>query len=214
MFMRKTETGDYYFKIVYWGCVSGGKTTAVDTLFAQTLADPGGIVTPMGDLTKIATPTGATNYFDRGIVKSNANEKLFYHLYTVAGQTRFQPLRNKVIFGADAVVLVVDAQRDKLELNKESLNELKNLVDLPLVEKIPLFIMLNKQDLPNLITKEEWIDILEEQGLYYPKNHPLHAKNPLIFETVALSEIPSNITESFGKFIENFEKSFKNLGYH
>ena len=212
--MRKTETGDIYYKIVYWGMSGSGKTTAVDTLFQLALKDPDANVIPMGDLTKISTPTGATNYFDRGILKSKVNEKLFYHLYTVAGQTRFQPLRNKVLFGADAIVLVVDGQRDKLEANKDSLTELKNLVDLPLVQKIPLFVMLNKQDLPNLISKQEWIDVLGELGVYFPKNHALSSKNPPIFETVALADIQQNIYESFNKFIENFEKSFKNLGFH
>ncbi|MHA1520882.1 MAG: ADP-ribosylation factor-like protein [Promethearchaeota archaeon] len=211
--MRKTETGDIYYKIVYWGASSSGKTTAVDTLFKLVLEDPNAVVTPMGDLTKISTPTGATNYFDRGILKSNTNEKLYYHLYTVAGQTRFQPLRNKVLFGADAIVLVVDSQKDKLEANKDSLIELQNFVDLPLVQKIPLFIMLNKRDLPNIISQQEWIDIMEELGVYFPKKHPLHEKNSPIFETVALSEIQQNIYESFNNFIGNFEKSFKNLGF-
>lgn len=209
--MRKTETGDVYYKIVYWGCYSGGKTTAVDTLFKIIQVKSNPIVTPVGDLTKIATPSGATHYFDRGIVKSIAHDNLFYHLYTVAGQKRFQPLRNKVFFGADAIVFVIDGQYEKLDANRESLRELQEIAELPLVEKIPMLVMINKQDLSPLISKEEVMDMLEENGLYFPNGHTMGHKNPPIFETVALRDKENNIYESFCKCIEPFEQKFQYL---
>jgi len=203
--VRKTETGDKYYKIVYWGCFASGKTTAVDTLFKILQEKTDSKVLPVGELTKIATPSGATNYFDRGILKSVNQEQQFYHLYTVAGQKRFLPLRSKVFFGADAVVLVVDGQRDKLSANEGSMEELNDIAELPLVEKIPLIVMINKQDLDEIVSKEEIIGLLKKYNLYFPDNHPNAEKNPEIFETIALYEKKQNIYESFVEIIESFE---------
>lgn len=207
--MRKTETGDRYYKIVYWGCFASGKTTAVDTLFKilqEKPENPDAIVKTEGELTKIATPSGATNYFDRGILRSIKHEKQYYHLYTVAGQKRFLPLRSKVFFGADAVMLVIDGQRDKLEANIGSIEELIDVAELPLVEKIPMVVMINKQDLEPVISKEEIIEALKKYNLYFPENHPNAEKNPIIFKTIALYEQHKDIYESFLKIIEKYEK--------
>ncbi|WP_457558156.1 ADP-ribosylation factor-like protein [Candidatus Harpocratesius sp.] len=203
--MRKTETGDKYLKIVYWGCYASGKTTAVDTLFKIIQERPDSLISPEGELTKIATPSGATNYFDRGIVKSVKQNQLFYHIYTVAGQKRFLPLRTKVFFGADAVILVLDGQKDKMNANEDSIAELTEISELPLVEKIPLVVMINKQDLKNVVSKEEVITLLTKYNLYFPENHINASKNPQIFETIALYGQYENIYESFIKIIEKYE---------
>jgi len=96
--VRYTNDGKVYIKILYWGMAGSGKTTILETLYKLTTENEKDIE-PFGDLTKIAKTSGATLYFDRCIFQSTKQKNrgtVFYHLYTVAGQKRFSPLRKKV----------------------------------------------------------------------------------------------------------------------
>ena len=84
-------------------------------------------IEPVEDLKKIEKASGATLYFDRGLFQSTKQKKIFYRVFTVAGQTSFLPLRSKIFQGTDAVILVVDSQTKFLEDNVQSLLELKNV---------------------------------------------------------------------------------------
>ena len=136
-------------KIVYYGPGLCGKTTNLQYIHGKI---PSG---SKGDLLSIATETERTLFFDflpldLGKVQGFT---VRFHLYTVPGQVLYERTRIAVLNGADGVVFVADAQRERLQDNLTSLKELaenisqsgKRFLDFPLVMQY------NKMDLPNAL---------------------------------------------------------------
>ena len=196
--VRFTADHKVYIKILYWGMGGGGKTTVVDTLYRLTKEQKKDIE-PTGNLTKIAMASGSTLYFDRGIFQSTKQRKVFYHVYTVAGQSRFSPLRKKIFKGTDGVILVVDSQTHFFEDNIESLKELKNVTADKLIKEIPLILMLNKQDLTEVIGEEDFKQILKDEKLWFEPDDKLYIWNPIIYKTCALYDLRKDIYRSFSE---------------
>jgi GTPase SAR1 family protein len=176
----------------------GGKTTILETLYNLTKEKKKDIV-PIGNLIKIGSASGATLYFDRGLFQSINQKKIFYRVFAVAGQKSFSPLRKKIFEGSDGVIFVIDSQVKFLEDNIESLKELKKVSEDNLIKEYPLIIMLNKQDLDDVIGKEDFKQILKEEGLWYETQDKLSVWNPLIYETCALYNKQDNIYRSFSE---------------
>lgn len=175
-----------------------GKTTIVDTLYRLTKEDDKDIK-PTGELTKISMESGSTLYFDRGIFQSTKQRKVFYHVYTVAGQSRFSPLRKKIFKGTDGVIFTIDSQTHFFEDNIESLKELKNVTRGKLIKEIPLIVMLNKQDLTEVIGEEDVKQVLKDEKLWYEPNNELYIWNPILYKTCALWDKKRNIYRSFNE---------------
>ena len=194
--VRIEEDGRIHIKVLYWGMAGSGKTTIVDTLHRLTKEQKLDM-TPKGELKKIDMANGSTLYFDRGIFQSTKTPKIFYHIYTVAGQTQFSPLRKTVFEGTDGVLFVVDSQTFLFEDNIESLKELKKVAQGDLIKEIPMVVMLNKKDLDETIGAGEFEHILKEEGLWYSPPNKLSLWNPIIFETCALYNLKRDIYRSF-----------------
>ena len=194
--VKVTNENKIYIKILYWGRTGSGKTTILNTLYKLT-RDEKKEIAPIGELTKIDRASGATLYFDRGIFQSREQKRVFYHIYTVAGQRPFSVLRKKLFDGTDGLIFVIDSQTQLFEDNIESLKELKGIAGNKLINKIPMIFMLNKQDLEDVISEEDLIPILKEENLWYEPDHPLSSWNPLIYETCALYDMKKNIFRSF-----------------
>lgn len=192
--------GNLYLKIVYYGMGGSGKTTILETLY-QLTKDGKREIIPVSDLQKIDRTSGATLYFDRGIFQSARKKKIYYRVYTVAGQKSFSTLRTKVFnkldAETDAVIFVVDSQIKFFEDNIEFLLELKNLTNNRLIKEIPFIIMLNKQDLIEVIDDKDFIQILKQENLLYDPKHELYIWNPLIYKTCALIDQEKDIYRSF-----------------
>jgi mutual gliding-motility protein MglA len=147
--------GKLYFKIVYWGPSLGGKTTAVKWLFKKEgMAE--------GKMQSIVDPTGRTLFFDR-MVAGIANVKL--QVYTVAGQRRHKFQRKTVLNGVDGIVFVWDAQIEQWNENVWSMEELIEHLGAELGKKIPMIVMVNKMDLPNIIKRTQVFDFLKSKNL-------------------------------------------------
>jgi len=196
--VRFTSDHNVYIKILYWGMGGSGKTTLVDTLYRLTKETKKDIE-PTGNLTKISMASGSTLYFDRGIFQSTKSRKVFYHVYTVAGQSRFHPLRKKIFKGTDGVIFVVDSQTHFFEDNLESLKELKNVTRGKLITEIPLIIMLNKQDLTEVIGEDDFLQILKEEKLWYEPDNKLYIWNPMIYKSCALYDKQRDVYRSFSE---------------
>jgi signal recognition particle receptor subunit beta len=221
--VRFSADHNIYIKILYWGMGGSGKTTIVDTLYRITKEQKKDIA-PVGNLTKLSMASGSTLYFDRGRFQSTKQNKVFYHVYTVAGQSRFSPLRKRIFKGTDGVIFVVDSQTHFFEDNIESLKELKKVttfIDEPessteetvpeslnhlsktpeckLIKEIPLVIMLNKQDLSEVIGVEDVKQVLKEEKLWYEPDHELYSWNPIIYKTCALYDKHKDIYRSFSE---------------
>lgn len=198
--MVQYKDGNIYLKIVYYGMAGSGKTTILETLYKLTKDGKRDII-PVSDLQKIDRTSGATLYFDRGIFQSTKKRKVYYRVYTVAGQKGFFSLRIKVFdkldAETDAVIFVVDSQTKYFEDNIEFLLELKNITKNRLIKEIPFIIMLNKQDLKEIINDKDFIQILKQEKLWYEPKHDLYIWNPLIYKTCALFEQEKDIFRSF-----------------
>jgi len=190
------KDGSVYIKIVYWGMAGSGKTTILETLYKITKEKNKDIV-PVEDLRKIEKASGATLYFDSGLFQSTKQKKIYYRVFTVAGQTSFSPLRSKIFEGTDAVIFVVESQTRFFEDNVESLMELKNVAKGGLIKELPLIVMLNKQDLDEVINEEDFKIILKEEKLWYDNKDKLSLWNPIIYKTCALYDKEKDIYRSF-----------------
>jgi len=168
----------------------------VDTLYHLTETQKLDVV-PTGNLVKIAMASGSTLYFDRGVFQSAKKSSIFFHVYTVAGQARFSPLRKKIFMGTDGIVFVMDGQRDRWEDNVESLKELKSVAGDDLITKIPLIVMLNKVDLENVLTVNQVEELLTQEGLMYPPDHELNMWNPLVYPSIAIMPAAQNVYRAF-----------------
>jgi signal recognition particle receptor subunit beta len=151
-------TGEINYKIVYYGCALGGKTTSLQYVYRK--------VNPQvkGKLVSIATEEERTLYFDflpldlgkvRGL-------KTRFHLYTVPGQRQYNASRKLVIQGVDGIVFVVDSQLNRLDDNVEAyLNMWDNLQD---QEDNPLdlgmVMQYNKRDLSDIFATSDLDELL------------------------------------------------------
>lgn len=137
-------------KVVYYGPALGGKTTCLQ--YIHRVMDP----QRRTKLYALNTASDRTLFFDLlgldlGRVRGY---QLLVQLYTVPGQVHYNATRRAVLAGADGLVFVADAQRSELAANRESLADMaENLRANGLdPDGIPLVVMYNKQDLPDLLT--------------------------------------------------------------
>ncbi len=194
--MVKIDGDKIYIKILYFGMYASGKTTILDTLYKLTKEENKNIV-PTENLTKIESSSGATLLYDKGLFQSKKQNKVYYLIYTVAGQKSYSKLRKRVYEQTDGILFVVDSQQKCIEDNIEFLKELKTIAYDKLIKEIPLVVMLNKQDLSLTIKAEDFKKVLKEEKLWYNSNHDLSIWNPKIFHTCALYDKQMNIYESF-----------------
>jgi len=140
-------------KVVYYGPGLCGKTTNIHYIHTKLNPDS------RGKLLSLATQTDRTLFFDflpveLGDIKGF---KTRFHLYTVPGQVFYNATRKMVLKGVDGIVFVADSQRDMLDANLESFQNLKeNLEEYNLsLDTIPYVIQYNKRDLPGVMSPEE-----------------------------------------------------------
>jgi signal recognition particle receptor subunit beta len=154
MALINVASREIHGKIVYYGPGLCGKTTNLQYIHGKIPA------ATKGDLLSIATETERTLFFDflpldLGKVHGFT---IRFHLYTVPGQVLYERTRIAVLNGADGVVFVADAQRDRLQDNLQSLKELaqnvtgqgKRFLDYPLVMQY------NKMDLRTRCRRRCW----------------------------------------------------------
>src|SRR5580704_15750190 len=150
--------GEVEFKIVYYGCALGGKTSSIGYVHERVDAQD------RGNLVLLPTQNDRTLFFDflpitGGSVKGF---KVRFKLWTVPGQVMYNATRQLVLRGVDGVVFVVDSQWDRMEANIESLRNLEeNLAAMELsLEKMSFAFFYNKRDLPEeSIAPVEAIDL-------------------------------------------------------
>jgi len=112
-----------------------------------------------GELMSLATKDDRTLFFDflpieLGDVKGF---KTRFHVYTVPGQVYYALTRRAVLTGVDGIVFVADSQKNKLQENVESLNDLND--NLKYYKKditsVPFIIQYNKRDLDGILSVAE-----------------------------------------------------------
>lgn len=153
MVLFNYATRELTAKIVYYGPGLCGKTTNLEYIH-KSLPDK-----TRGKMLSLATQTDRTLFFDflpidLGSVKGM---KTRVQLYTVPGQVFYDATRKLVLKGADGVVFVVDSQKEMIESNLESWENLKqNLKENSLdINTIPVVLQFNKRDLPNVMSTKD-----------------------------------------------------------
>jgi GTPase SAR1 family protein len=138
--------GEVEFKIVYYGCALGGKTTSLGYIHERVDSND------RGNLVLLPTQNDRTLFFDflpidGGVVKGF---KVRFKLWTVPGQVMYNATRQLVLRGVDGIVFIADSQWDRMEANIESVRNLEqNIGELDLTfNKIPWTLFFNKRDLP------------------------------------------------------------------
>jgi signal recognition particle receptor subunit beta len=149
-------------KIVYYGSGLSGKTTNIEYIYSN--IDPAN----KGRLFSVNTSTERTLFFDFlpvNIGKIKGMD-LRVHLYSVAGQVFYDASRRLILKGCDGIIFVVDSQKERMDANIESFNNLKKnlLLNSIVMEKVPLVIQYNKTDLENAMPVEEMSRLFNPDG--------------------------------------------------
>ena len=140
-------------KLVYHGIGAGGKTTSLQAVHE--------IMCPSNEvkLVSINTEEEATRLFDFLPINLGTVEgfQIIIQGFTVPGQPKYKRMRKYVLQGADAIVLVVDSQRSRLEENIEAMESLIENLRLNGLdpETIPIVVQYNKRDLDDIMSEEE-----------------------------------------------------------
>lgn len=144
--------GEINAKIVYYGPGLSGKTTNLEFIYSKLPRDS------KGKMVSMKTRTDRTLFFD--FLPIDIGEingmKVRFLLYTVPGQVYYNATRKLVLKGVDAVVFVADSSPDRMQDNRESLQNLEdNLNDLGLtLKELPWVLQYNKRDLPNCLDRQ------------------------------------------------------------
>jgi signal recognition particle receptor subunit beta len=167
-------TKEINFKIVYYGPGLCGKTTNLQYIYDQTEPER------KGKMISLATETERTLFFDFMPLKLGEIKgfKVRLHLYTVPGQIFYDASRKLILKGADGVVFVADSQKDRMDANLDSLeNLIDNLKENNLdYETIPIVMQWNKRDLPDV----ESVEVMDKL---------LNTRKVEAFEAVAIKGI-------------------------
>ena len=159
-------------KIVYYGPALSGKTTCLRHIYQK--GDFGG----KGKLITLDTDGDRTLFFDFLPLELGklGGYTIKIQLYTVPGQVAYDTTRKLVLQGADAVVFVCDSQREMVQQNQESFNNLKQNLRLNNIafHEIPLVLHYNKRDLRDILSIDDM-------------NRLLNTDNRPFFPTIATS---------------------------
>lgn len=138
-------TREVLLKLVYYGPGLGGKTTSLQSIHAAVPPET------RGNIVSLATPVDRTLYFDFMPLRVTPvrGHPVRLQLFTVPGQVYFNATRKLLLTGADGVVFVADSQRDRLDANVESLENLEaNLAEQGRdLAHVPHVLQWNKRDL-------------------------------------------------------------------
>ena len=139
-------------KIVYYGPAFSGKTTNLQYIYGKTHPDA------KGKMVTLTTETERTLYFDflplsLGTIRGF---NIRFHLYTVPGQAYFDDSRKLILKGVDGIVFVADSQKQRLEEDVKSFENLKENMNIQgyQLESIPFVLQYNKRDDPDALALE------------------------------------------------------------
>jgi len=158
--------GEITVKLVYYGAGLSGKTTNVEYLYKSIDSDR------KGKMVSLKTDTDRTLFFDFlpldiGKVQGMT---LRVQMFSVPGQVFYDASRRLILKGVDGVVFVVDGQKERMDANIESFENLKRnlLLNSVLIDNIPVVIQYNKMDLRNA----EKLSVMQEifnKDKYFPE---------------------------------------------
>ena len=131
-------------RIVYWGIEGSGKSANVELIYAKLRPDH------RGEFRKVPTRLDRTVTYDSLPIEIGQIGGVQTRILIVAvpGAAEHAPTRKQLLDEVDGVVFVVDTQRDRIDENISSLEELRGALASygRNLEEIPLVIQYNKRD--------------------------------------------------------------------
>jgi signal recognition particle receptor subunit beta len=196
---KKSYKDFLQFKCVYWGPGESGKTTNFLRLREQyySLRLTNGF--------SVETTDGRTLwqdifFFSFKFTLKDIKYKVIIQITTCTGQERFLSTREYVLDGADGIIFVADSDPHKTEQNIRSFRE---LIAFAKRSNIPYNVQLNKRDLSNAVSVEEFkrqLGLSMEQK-YSDGSH-------VVYETIAIRGV--NVVECFEDLITHMIFSYFN----
>jgi len=143
---------EMHARIIFWGPEGSGKSTTLRAMHARLKADA------RGELKQVPTrldPTVTYEEFPIQIGKGERRTDLY--LTTVPGGPEQSPTRKQLLDQVDGLVLVLDAQTDRLKANLASIDELRRHLEAygRSIEDIPVVVQYNKRDIGDSFAIEE-----------------------------------------------------------
>ena len=83
--------------------------------------------------------------------------------WDLGGQPRFRPMWERYCRGVNAIVFIVDIA--DIDLLPSAKDELQHLMAQPSLDGIPLLVLGNKSDLPEKISVDELIDVMDLKSI-------------------------------------------------
>jgi len=179
MVLINYATKEIVAKIVYYGPALCGKTTNLQYIYTK--------LSPKkrGKMIALSTESDRTLFFDFLPMELGKIQgfKVRFQLYTVPGQVFYGATRRLVLKGADAVVFVADSQDAVMDMNVESIEDMKqNLIENNLdPETIPLVMQYNKRDLNGIADIGDMQSQLNWRGV--PYTEAIAITGPGVMET-------------------------------
>lgn len=180
MAVINVATREIHAKVVYYGPGFSGKTTNLEYIYRRVPKES------KGEMLSLATETERTLFFDflHLDVAQVRGFTVRFHLYTTPGQQLYERTRFAVLNGADGVVFVGDAERERLKDNVESLKELaQNLTKQGKnFRAFPLIMQYNKIDLPSALP----VPVLDKylNPMKVPRYESVAIRGQGVFETL------------------------------
>ncbi len=180
MAVINVATREIHAKVVYYGPGFSGKTTNLEYIYRRVPKES------KGEMLSLATETERTLFFDflHLDVAQVRGFTVRFHLYTTPGQQLYERTRFAVLNGADGVVFVGDAERERLKDNVDSLKELaQNLTKQGKnFRAFPLLMQYNKIDLPSALP----VPVLDKylNPMKVPRYESVAIRGQGVFETL------------------------------
>jgi mutual gliding-motility protein MglA len=141
-----SASGQLHLRVVYAGAPLSGKTETLRALLPSLHGRPASEV-----LFSPSEARGRTLYFDwaqwrGGLFRAG---QLNCQITAVPGQESLLVRRRTLVEDADAVVFVVDSQKEQMAANRRSLDELRPWLEREGLPAVPVIYQCNKRDLPD-----------------------------------------------------------------
>ena len=174
--MKRDASGRLHVKCVIWGPQLSGKSATFNALLSRMER-----AVSQNSIIKTSTEFGKTMMFEYAPL--SLSEKVVIDLYTTAGAASFYALRRMILQDSDCVIFVADTLRSMAEKNIESLRELRAYLHQLKINPKTLFLLNQRGDVVEPISRFEFIQRLGALGILAPEVYEVSAKIGLgIFE--------------------------------
>ena len=166
--VKRDASGRLHVKCVIWGPQFSGKSTIFNVLLNRMER-----AVLQNSIIKTSTEFGKTMMFDYAPLR--LRENVVIDLYTTAGASSFYALRRMILQDSDCVIFVADTLRNTAEKNVESLRELRAYLHQLKINPKILFLLNQRGDVVEPITRFEFIQKLGALGIYGPDVYEVSA---------------------------------------